>query len=1550
MKKINKYLILLIIFLMNITIVNAECDAPIMADKNYYNYGTRFYMRYPTPDSGNLEYKIDKYVRFDFYDTSVNSNIVGVCKRPDLSPGIGINNKYTLCREDSLAVTNNEKLQKENAGVKWILKQLDNDDFYNQDYGRICKEKYRGNGNKVDDYDDQRDCKRTIITATLRMYDLMFDDLNYMGADGNKTKAHKTLFNEIMSNKDGDYELIIEYYKSITGESLINSYSDIYSKVEFIYENDRNNYNTDGTLFKTEIKKLLKKALEVASSHEFVKRPEVSLIDKNESVVENSSSNISRTKAFEYTLSAKNIDFKNSTFKLFFVCEDENGNANANCKNLLSHRFYVWDFDKDDYSYAPDYLADYNLKQYIENDIFKFKVEVTGTNVNNCEDIPFRIDITYSDKDGETYIYYSEKSNYGNETQPFYVYISGDIIGNSDIEYGEKIIELPETINLCYNCEDLIKECKEGKESSCQKAIELNCYKNCDDLKSLCDKGIKLACDKYEEKCAHESCDTHIENVSCFNNENITVADGYDFDESKCKNNTNLDVLRCIVNNKDIADNDYKSKVIENNYELLKNNDYCTVSCREEYKLHMPGDILVNSGRYFRLKVQNKGLKACYTSKIDKEAFETDLYNAHKKMIEAWNSYNKWLEGIINSKVNFIPAGKSGDYVSCSPGLNPTCIRANKYYRGTWKYDYYVEIGNDKWIKREASYNTNNQDYFTIAKNEGISETVLNGLKIGNNFGEHNCKLYDTHFDGGYAQFLQGGSCGHNGTLEVLNERLILLYENALTKLQNAIKEYKSILSHYNACNGLKTTVYTSNDYDITPKEITGWEMTYTYNPTFTFDYEERYMDIALTDKLKTYGTFEMDDAPTQTICGSNVTNDYSCKENNVVGNSDLKSNNYLVCQDAHDTEYITLSTSSGQVNKVFKIFKCNTMEIKTTKARYVKQEMKVDAKYITPTQFIQIYPLGSIVTQKNGAAEIENSNPIKYGLPVSLATKQGMYDYALKIEDLGEYYDNNTKLGRLIGDRNSVLVKSLNDKKCEAEGAFIKYITIHSKFENGVYVCQYIVDRGNPEKHICEVVDDTYYDRDGNKTTKDDYKEQCTCYEEDGKYYLTYGSNPVSESTFNKVCKNIDTNKCQIVEDTYYGRNGNEVTEAEYKKQCTCYEEDGKYYLTYGSTPVSESTFNEVCKKPNPYKCQKVGDIYYGRDGKVATEAQYKKQCACYEENGNYYISYGSDPVSESTFNEICNNPNKFKCQIIDDNGIKLYYGRYHKQLATYDAFKESCCYEEKGMYYTYESPNPTTETEYKRLCCPNGKCPPSIEYKCRNVDGVYYGKDYQKITDDNKSPYPTIEAKFKAECCPDGDCPVICEVCIRNNIVYRTITPADINPNDRTLGKNWRFDKDNITTGMELKAYVTTNEIIEDNERIFDINVDSEDNEEFAIEITMDASTINYIKKYNQGREFTDNSLDCYDYKNSKDGIVYKNIFCYSKFIDKLINEKKGDIKISVRRPISKSDRNNYNTDKIGYWTVWPKAIWNVKTTQEISYYQTNFGEENNIGPSWK
>ena len=136
---------------MNITFVNAECDAPIMADKNYYNYGTRFYMRYPTYSGSNLEYKIDKYVRFDFYDTSVNSNIVGICKRPDLSPGIGINKKYTLCREDSLAVTNNRKLQKENAGVKWILKQLDNDDFYNQDYGRVCKEKYSGNGNKVDD-------------------------------------------------------------------------------------------------------------------------------------------------------------------------------------------------------------------------------------------------------------------------------------------------------------------------------------------------------------------------------------------------------------------------------------------------------------------------------------------------------------------------------------------------------------------------------------------------------------------------------------------------------------------------------------------------------------------------------------------------------------------------------------------------------------------------------------------------------------------------------------------------------------------------------------------------------------------------------------------------------------------------------------------------------------------------------------------------------------------------------------------------------------------------------------------------------------------------------------------------------------------------------------------------------------------------------------------------------------------------------------------------------------------------------------------------------
>lgn len=220
----------------------------------------------------------------------------------------------------------------------------------------------------------------------------------------------------------------------------------------------------------------------------------------------------------------------------------------------------------------------------------------------------------------------------------------------------------------------------------------------------------------------------------------------------------------------------------------------------------------------------------------------------------------------------------------------------------------------------------------------------------------------------------------------------------------------------------------------------------------------------------------------------------------------------------------------------------------------------------------------------------------------------------------------------------------------------------------------------------------------------------------------------------------------------------------------------------------------------------------------------------------------------------------------------------------------------------------------------------------------------------------------------CPENNCPTVCDPpCVYNNgadINYRPITPDDLNPNDRELGKNWKFDEKNITTALELKAYVTTHEIMDAGETIYDINYESTDNE-FTMKVTMDSKMINKIRKYNDKYEDTlgyqNNTLKCYDHTNSNDGQVYKNVYCYSTFIDELLydNDTKDNIKITpngsrvIGSDEDDSDRlRKTNTQLSGYWTTWSEASlnkWSVTTEHGLAYYKTNYGAIG-IGPSWK
>lgn len=208
-----------------------------------------------------------------------------------------------------------------------------------------------------------------------------------------------------------------------------------------------------------------------------------------------------------------------------------------------------------------------------------------------------------------------------------------------------------------------------------------------------------------------------------------------------------------------------------------------------------------------------------------------------------------------------------------------------------------------------------------------------------------------------------------------------------------------------------------------------------------------------------------------------------------------------------------------------------------------------------------------------------------------------------------------------------------------------------------------------------------------------------------------------------------------------------------------------------------------------------------------------------------------------------------------------------------------------------------------------------------------------------------PNCEFVCEGDGCEWKDCPsckITCENCIFNlddlNIIVKTITTTDVNAANRTHGYNWI-----TSSSMEAlqlltkKASMTISEIEEINEMIYDDKTTDGSTLGFSIKLTPEI--INKITAYNKDNEdnggYINNSLTCYD--ATIDGETYKNIYCYSELIDKLVTENGDNVTVLPSRVNDEARRAN-DTGTSGYWTLW-------------SNYRIDKTSESVIGgPSWK
>ena len=182
--------------------------------------------------------------------------------------------------------------------------------------------------------------------------------------------------------------------------------------------------------------------------------------------------------------------------------------------------------------------------------------------------------------------------------------------------------------------------------------------------------------------------------------------------------------------------------------------------------------------------------------------------------------------------------------------------------------------------------------------------------------------------------------------------------------------------------------------------------------------------------------------------------------------------------------------------------------------------------------------------------------------------------------------------------------------------------------------------------------------------------------------------------------------------------------------------------------------------------------------------------------------------------------------------------------------------------------------------------------------------------------------------EPCTGEGCDVDCIGCVINlddlNIIHKTISTSNFHSAGREFGYNW------ITTSslaslkvLNEKAEKTIEEIEAANETIYD-NDKTADDSALAFSIKMTPEVVNTIKEYNKAHTkdggYINDSLTCNDV--TVNGTTYKNINCYSDFIDTL-SEKYSDKIIAPNR----------HTDQ--YWTTWQGYVYN---------------EDVIGGPSWK
>ena len=338
---------------------------------------------------------------------------------------------------------------------------------------------------------------------------------------------------------------------------------------------------------------------------------------------------------------------------------------------------------------------------------------------------------------------------------------------------------------------------------------ELTLVDECEEPETQCDALFEQceadpdsdACDEYDRLC-EVSCGTTISNFNCCDANNelvISTLDNYDVYIDGPQ-----DVMACFVEEIDeqVSAEGSAAEVNGavddngNSYTLMKN-DYCVVSCKEDYHMSMPTAKLVNAGRYFTFRAAVEGTKTCYTNTINTDLFEENIQNAQVELVEAYNEYLLYStaqEAIDNGEIEETTA-------SCNSYCGDTYSR---YRLEVEALGYRVSTGSDGRV--------------SIAHTEHLAYVrTSNGSR-----GSSSCDEWNYNEEGERTT-CASRSCSsrcRDGDPDDIIDDVAENLADAEARFEAAQRNYQNIISSYNDCSE--------------------WETEIQYDPDVYYDYESR--------------------------------------------------------------------------------------------------------------------------------------------------------------------------------------------------------------------------------------------------------------------------------------------------------------------------------------------------------------------------------------------------------------------------------------------------------------------------------------------------------------------------------------------------------------------------------------------------------------------------------------------------------------------------------------------------------------------------------------